>query len=69
MSIWDKQHRVCGTCIHWKGKRRVNFGHIEVQCEEGNCKKPDGCYNMKTMQGYSCSKWRGFSPGDIKAQS
>lgn len=69
MSIWDKQRKVCGTCIYWSGKRTVDFGHIEVHCEEGNCRNPQGVYNKKTMQGFTCSKWTGFSPGDIKVQS
>ncbi len=60
MAVWGKVERVCGTCIHWVGKRKVDFNFIEVQCEEGNCRNPHGFYNMKTMQGYTCSKWRGF---------
>lgn len=61
MSLWKKHEKVCATCIYWSGKREVDFKCIKVQCEEGNCHNPNGFYNMKTMQGSTCSKWTGYS--------
>lgn len=63
MSLWTKKEKVCATCIYWKGKRDVDSMFIETKNNDGRCFCEDGFYNLKTIQGSSCSNWKGFSRG------
>ena len=63
MSLWTKKDKVCATCIYWKSKREVDFMFIYTKKTEGKCSCEEGFYNLITIQGSSCSDWRGFSRG------
>lgn len=63
MSLWTKKEKVCATCIYWRSKRSVDFTFIETKNHEGKCSCEDGFYNLRTIQGSSCSNWKGFSRG------
>jgi len=60
MSLWTKKENVCATCIYWNGKRTVEFMFIETKSHNGKCLCENGLYNLKTIQGSSCSKWKVF---------
>lgn len=63
MSLWTKKEKVCATCVYWKGKRSVDFMLIEAKNHGGRCSCEDGFYNLRTIQGSSCSNWKGFTSG------
>jgi hypothetical protein len=59
---YGKKEKVCATCIYWDGRRNVEFSFIEAKNYEGTCASEEAFFNMKTVQGSSCSNWKGF-PG------
>jgi hypothetical protein len=63
MSLWTKKEKVCATCIYWQGKRDVESMFIEAKNHAGRCFCETGFYNLRTIQGSSCSNWKGFSRG------
>ena len=63
MGTYGKREKVCATCIYWIGRRSVEFSFVETKNYEGQCGSEEGFYNLKTIQGSSCSNWKGFPCG------
>jgi hypothetical protein len=60
LSTYGKKEKVCATCIFWKGKRNIDFTFIETNNFEGKCSSEEAFYDLRTIEGSSCSNWRGF---------
>lgn len=61
MSLWTKKEKVCATCIYWHGERNLDIMFIETKNHDARCLCEDGFYNLRTIQGASCSNWKGCS--------
>lgn len=65
MSLWFKKEKVCATCIHWSSKRNVDFMFVDTKNHEGKCVCEEGFYKMTTIEGSTCSDWKGFNEREV----
>ena len=58
MAMYGKCEKRCASCIYWRGKRNIDFKHIETNERIGMCACEEGFYNIKTTEGSHCNDWK-----------
>ena len=54
----NKTMKVCGTCQHYQGSRRLEDNRAVVLCEgNGKCLSNKGYYNCSMNPGSMCPNW------------